>query len=102
MTSNQPTDERNLAGEGAPLITWDRARQQLEEDAQFDPTMRTHWLVTVRPDGRPHVRPVWAIWVSGAFYFTTGATTRKGKNLARNAQCAIAVARSAPSGLDLV
>jgi len=102
MAHTEPMEERNIAGNGAPLIPWDRTRKQFEEDASFDPTMRTHWLATVRPDGRPHVMPVWAIWVAGAFYFTTGATTRKGKNLAHNPHCVITVARSAPSGLDLI
>jgi hypothetical protein len=32
------------------------------------------------------------MWVDGAFYFTTGPNTRKGKNLARNPKCAITVA----------
>jgi hypothetical protein len=45
----------------------------LEKDAGISPT---HWLATVRPDGRPHVMPVWAIWVDDAFYFVTGTTTR--------------------------
>ena len=102
MTNQQPVDERNIASNGAPLIPWDRAREQFEEDARFDPTMRTHWLATVRPDGRPHVMPVWAIWVNDAFYFTTGPTTRKGKNLVHHSQCVITVARSTPTGLDLV
>lgn len=70
-----------------------------EEDAGTDPTMLTHWLATVCPDGRPHVMPVWATWMSGAFDFATGATTRKGKNLAHNSHCVITVASS---GLDLI
>jgi nitroimidazol reductase NimA-like FMN-containing flavoprotein (pyridoxamine 5'-phosphate oxidase superfamily) len=102
MTKRQPVDERTIASTDAPLIPWDRAREQLEEDASFDPHLRTHWLATVHPDGRPHVMPVWAIWVNDAFYFTTGPTTRKGKNLAHNSQCVITVARSAPGGLDLI
>lgn len=102
MTNQQPVDERNIASNGEPLIPWDQAREQFEEDASLDPRQRAHWLATVRPDGRPHVMPVWAIWVSGAFYFTTGATTRKGKNLAHNSHCVITVTKSTPAGLDLV
>jgi hypothetical protein len=48
--------------------------ERLEKDAGISPTQ---WLATVRPDGRPHVMPVWAIWVDDAFYFVTGTTTRK-------------------------
>ncbi len=50
----------------------------------------THWLTTVRPDGRPHVVPVGAVWHEGALYFTTGQNTRKEQNIAHNAHCAIA------------
>ena len=96
MAKKEPVDERNLDGYGAPPIPWDRARERFEEDAGISPT---HWLASVRSDGRPHVMPVWTVWVDGAFYFVSGATTRKSKNLAHNAHCVIAVESS---GLDLV
>jgi hypothetical protein len=40
-----------------------------------------YWLSTVRPDGRPHVTPLLAIWLEGALYFCTGPDERKAKNL---------------------
>src|SRR6516225_4168990 len=46
-------------------------------------------LTTVRPDGRPHAMVVWGIWLDNAYYFSTGATTRKAKNLAGNPHCVI-------------
>ena len=96
MAKKEPMDEQKIDGYGAPTIPWDRARERFEEDAGISPT---HWLATVRPDGRPHVMPVWTVWVDGAFYFVAGTTTRKRKNLAQNAHCVIAVASS---GLDLI
>ncbi|MDQ6659406.1 MAG: pyridoxamine 5'-phosphate oxidase family protein [Chloroflexota bacterium] len=96
MAKREPTEERNLDGYGASIIAWTQVRERLEEDAGISPT---HWLATVRPDGRPHVMPVWVVWVDDAFCFVTGATTRKRKNLTRNAHCVITVASS---GLDLV
>ena len=96
MAKKKPVDERNLDGYGVPPIPWARAREQFEEDAGISPT---HWLATVRPDDRPHVMPVWTVWVDGAFYFVSGATTRKSKNLAHCAHCVITVASP---GLDLV
>jgi hypothetical protein len=96
MAKKEPVDERNLDGSGAPPIPWDRARERLEEDAGISPT---HWLATVRPDGKPHVTPVWTVWVDGAFYFVAGAATHQSKNLAQHASCIITVASS---GLDLV
>jgi nitroimidazol reductase NimA-like FMN-containing flavoprotein (pyridoxamine 5'-phosphate oxidase superfamily) len=34
---------------------------------------RHYWIATSRPDGRPHCRPVWAVWVEGAICFSTGS-----------------------------
>ena len=96
MAKKEPIDERNLDGSGTPPIPWERARERLEEDAGISPT---HWLATVRSDGRPRVMPVWTVWMDGAFYFVAGAATRQSKNLAQHAHCVIAVASS---GLDLV
>jgi hypothetical protein len=47
-------------------------------------------LVTVRPDGRPHVVPVWSVWSGDALFVTMGQGTRKGKNLAHNPHCVLA------------
>lgn len=42
---------------------------------------RNYWVVTVRPDGRPHAMPVWGVWMDGAFYFGTAPDSRKARNL---------------------
>ncbi|MBC9726058.1 pyridoxamine 5'-phosphate oxidase family protein [Streptomyces sp. TRM68367] len=42
------------------------------------------WISTVRPDGRPHVTPLPAVWSEGALHFCTGPEERKAKNLAAN------------------
>lgn len=49
----------------------------------------TFWLSTVRPDGRPHVTPLIAVWHEGALWFTTGPDERKATNLAANPSCAL-------------
>jgi general stress protein 26 len=43
---------------------------------------RNYWIATTRPDGRPHARPVWGIWLDGAFHFSTGSLAAQ--NLAAN------------------
>ena len=53
----------------------------------------------MRPDGRPHVAAVGALWVDGKLYFTSGPQTRKSRNLAHNPACVLSV--SLPN-LDLV
>jgi nitroimidazol reductase NimA-like FMN-containing flavoprotein (pyridoxamine 5'-phosphate oxidase superfamily) len=39
---------------------------------------------------RPHVMPVWGVWVDDAFFFSTGRKSRKGQNLASNPACTVA------------
>jgi|SRR5579859_2291623 len=92
-----PTAERNLDGYGAPPIDWTRVRERLEQGftqapGAGGPDRHTCWLATVGPDGRPHVMPLGALWVDGAFYFTSGAGTRKAQNLAAHPQCVLTVA----------
>ncbi len=61
------------------------------------------WLTTVRPDGRPHVTPLLAVWLEDALYFCTGETERKAKNLAVNANCVLTTGCNALNeGLDIV
>ncbi|MGH2689416.1 MAG: pyridoxamine 5'-phosphate oxidase family protein [Actinomycetota bacterium] len=62
-----------------------------------------YWLTTVRPDGRPHVTPLIAVWLDGALFFCTGGEERKAKNLARNAACVLTTGcNTADEGLDAV
>ena len=96
-------DQKNLDIYGSKPIPWSRALKELEAPSTKPsgeaggPT--TFWLATTRPDERPHVAGVGALWVDGSFYFTSGAGTRKSRNLAENPSCVISVALS---GLDLV
>src|SRR3712207_802185 len=59
------------------LLDWSQVTAQLEQ-------ARNYWVATTRPDGRPHAAPVWGVWLDGAFYFGTGRTSVKGRNLAAN------------------
>ncbi len=45
---------------------------------------RNYWIGTTRPDGRPHVMPVWGVWLDETFYFSTDRNSQKGRNLAAN------------------
>lgn len=61
------------------------------------------WISTVRPDGRPHVTPLLAVWVEGALYFGTGEHERKRLNIAENPQCILTTGcNQLGSGLDIV
>jgi nitroimidazol reductase NimA-like FMN-containing flavoprotein (pyridoxamine 5'-phosphate oxidase superfamily) len=51
---------------------------------------RTFWLATIHAaHARPHLMPVWGVWLDDAFYFSTGRNSRKGQNLAVNPACTI-------------
>lgn len=52
---------------------------------------RTAKLATVRPDGRPHVAPVWFTLDEDDLLFMTMANTVKGKNIQANPNVAISV-----------
>ena len=61
------------------------------------------WLASVRPDGRPHVTPLIAVWLAGRLYFCTGESERKATNLAHNVHCVITTgANTLHEGFDLV
>ena len=90
-------DHKNLADRySLELIPWSRALEALES-AQA--RTQTPFLATTRPDGRPHVAAVGALWDEGKVYFTSGSGTRKSRNLAQTANCVISM--SLP-GIDLV
>jgi general stress protein 26 len=81
-----------MPGYGIPrsrkgLLPWAWAARRLTRSHNY-------WLITVRPGGRPHVMPVWGIWVDGAFYFSTGREARKARNLARNRRCIVCSERA--------
>lgn len=62
-----------------------------------------YWLSTVRPDGRPHVTPLPAVWFEGALHISVGRHEQKAKNLARDPRCVLTTGTNQlRSGLDVV
>jgi nitroimidazol reductase NimA-like FMN-containing flavoprotein (pyridoxamine 5'-phosphate oxidase superfamily) len=64
------------------MVPWEWARERLGRSHNY-------WLATARRDGAPHAMPVWGVWVGGAWYCSTGAGTRKARNLAENPRCVV-------------
>lgn len=64
------------------LLTWDFVSARMADE-------RTYWLTTVRPDGRPHARPVWGVWVDETFHCGGGERTRWVRNLSANPAVAV-------------
>lgn len=59
------------------MLAWEDAQKQLQD-------ARNYWIGTVRPDGRPHASPVWAVWIDDHLYFDGSPETRRHRNLAAN------------------
>jgi PPOX class probable F420-dependent enzyme len=91
-------DATNLAElYGTPLVDWDRVEGRLsrglpQAPGAGGPGRHTCWLATTNADGTPHLTGIGALWTSGTFWFETGVTTRKGRNLARDPRCSLSVA----------
>jgi hypothetical protein len=90
MNRNHKTPQAirpKMDGYGVPqtdkgMLPWGWARERFERSHNY-------WLVTVRPDGVPHVMPVWGVWLDGAWYFSTSSTSLKSRNLASNSKCVV-------------
>ncbi len=98
MPANQePVTEVDIrfSDSNAKPTAWSEASELLEK-------AKIYWLTTVRPDARPHVTPLYAVWLDEVFYFCTGATERKGKNLAQNAHCVVTTGCNVVEGVDVI
>jgi nitroimidazol reductase NimA-like FMN-containing flavoprotein (pyridoxamine 5'-phosphate oxidase superfamily) len=80
---------RMPAGYGVPktergMLSWDQTRRLLERG-------RSYWLVTIDPDGKPHLVGQWGAWIDDRWYFEGGANTRWARNLAREPRIAMSL-----------
>jgi nitroimidazol reductase NimA-like FMN-containing flavoprotein (pyridoxamine 5'-phosphate oxidase superfamily) len=81
---------------GAVATEWDEARRLLE-------TAELFWISTVRPDGRPHVTPLVAVWLDDAIHFATGPSEQKAVNLRGNQHVTLTTGRNEwDRGTDVV
>ncbi len=68
------------ASEG--ILPWSWAEKRLAAS-------RNYFVTTVRPDGRPHVMVVWGVWFGARYYFSTGDSSQKARNLRANPECVV-------------
>lgn len=73
------------------LLPWSHVEQRLSDALHY-------WLCTVRPDGRPHAVPKWAVYVEGKVYFDGSPETRHARNIAQNSHVVLHL----ESGEDVV
>jgi hypothetical protein len=88
LKSRNPKPGRpHMPGYGLPkgvegLLPWTWAERRLKKSHNY-------WITTVKPNGSPHTMVVWGLWQEGRFLFSTGSTSRKARNLAKNANCIV-------------
>lgn len=75
-------DSYGIPADDSGMLTWDHVVQRVAPS-------RNYWLNTVSPDGWPHARPVWGVWLDGHLHFGGGRSTRKAKNLEVNPRVSI-------------
>jgi nitroimidazol reductase NimA-like FMN-containing flavoprotein (pyridoxamine 5'-phosphate oxidase superfamily) len=97
MTITTPTGEldRRFSSEDASPTPWSDVARRLE-------TGETYWITTVREDGRPHSTPLVGVWHDGAFWFCTGESEQKARNLEHRRESLVSVGSSGFEGLDVV
>jgi hypothetical protein len=69
--------------EGRGLLPWSWAEERLTASHDY-------WVATARPDGRPHLMPVWAVWDGGALWWSSSLGSSKARNIAADPRCMIA------------
>jgi general stress protein 26 len=95
---SEPTTklDRRYSNDDSVATSWAVTRAQLE-------AAELCWLVTLRPDGRPHATPLVTVWVDDAMHFTTGESEQKAVNLRANDSVLLQTGRlDWQSGIDIV
>jgi general stress protein 26 len=94
----KPTSERideRYSDEKADAVPWTAAEDRLA-------AAEIAWIVTVRPDGRPHATPMVPVTDEGKVYFHTGSTEVKHANLLANPHVLVLAGDTAwDRGLDV-
>lgn len=86
----------DFSDSGEKAMAWAEVRAAIE-------SAETFWISTVRPDQRPHVTPLIAVWHDGALYFCTAMPERKARNIAENGNVVLTTGNGPwKSGLDVV
>ena len=64
------------------LLDWSHVEKRLT-------AAKNYWICSVRPNGKPHAIPVWAVWLDGSIYFDGSPETRHARNIVHNPNVAI-------------
>jgi general stress protein 26 len=84
LQTAEPKAERPSFAKGYGIGAGPTGMREWKEVTAQLAKAHNYWLGTVRADGRPHVMPVWGVWMDGAIYFGTDRNSEKGRNLRAN------------------
>jgi hypothetical protein len=70
------------SGRPGERLPWARVSEWLA-------SARNYWVCTTRSDGRPHAKPVWGLWLDGAFVFSTHPETVTARNIRANPEVTV-------------
>lgn len=74
---SRPTFPKGYVDNPISYVDWSWVAAQLMES-------KNYWLCSVRPDGRPHVVPRWAVFVDRKIYYDGSPETRHAQNIETN------------------
>jgi hypothetical protein len=73
----RPRFPKGYVDKPVSYLTWEWVATQLAES-------KNYWLCSVRPTGRPHVVPRWAVFIDGKIYYDGSPETRHNRNIEIN------------------
>lgn len=74
---SRPQFPKGYVENPASYVDWSWIAAQLTDS-------KNYWLCSVRPDGRPHVVPRWAVYIDGKIYYDGSPETRHAQNIKSN------------------
>ena len=79
---SRPQFPKGYVDHPASYVDWSWVAAQLTDS-------KNYWLCSVRPDGRPHVVPRWAVYVDGKIYYDGSPQTRHAQNIESNSHVSV-------------
>ena len=83
VAETMPTPGKGTEVEGATRsLDWPDVKRRLTSNGWF-------WLASVRPDGAPHMMPLFAAWSEPVLFIASKDSARKSRNLDADGRCVL-------------
>lgn len=73
----RPKFPKGYVDKPVSYLTWDWVTTRLTQSENY-------WLCSVRPNGHPHVVPLWGVFLDGKMYYDGSPETRHSRNIESN------------------